>query len=335
MSRSPSPRVAVAPDAAFAYGATIMVRWLSVALALSLIGAPAAAQTSKKKPKTEAKPEAKVEKKKPKPRVEPEAEEEEEEEEPRPKRKRKRKAKVEDDPDEDTGEETRDAPKKKFVDEDESRERFLGKTRFGVGLLLGPALSTSNSEGKLTPLPFASLSFVINSKLSGPVYFRLEPSLGYLRRRSTVNVVRQVDASEFPDVKIRTEDIVNRVTALDFSIRNLLGYDYSPMLTGRVGFLLGLGTASTDAGACSGDNRSTGFLYGAHLTPLAVRIPAAGKFAEVGLAVEYRSQMIPRCDVPLKGNFEVDAGSIATFRPERVDTRFGSVAVALQGALLF
>lgn len=325
-------RVAVAPSAGFAYGAG-MVRWLSVALALSLIGAPAAAQTSKKKPKTEAKPEAKAEKK-PKPRVEPEAEEEEEEE-PRPKRKRKRKAKVEDDPGDDTGEETRDAPRKKFVDEDESKERFLDKTRFGVGLLLGPALSTSNSEGKLTPLPFASLSFVINGKLSGPVYFRLEPSLGYLRRRSEVNVVRQVDASEFPDVKIRTEDIVNRVTALDFTLRMLLGYDYTRTLTGRAGVLAGYGSAATDAEACSADNRSSGLVYGAHLTPLAVRIPAAGKFAEVGLAVEYRSQTIPRCDVPLKGNFEVEAGEIATFRPKRVDTQFGVVAVALQGALLF
>ena len=50
--------------------------------------------------------------------------------------------------------------------------------------------------------------------------------------------------------------------------------------------------------------------------------------------MEYRSQTIPRCDVPLKGNFEVNAGEIATFNPKRVDAQFGSVAVALQGALL-
>jgi hypothetical protein len=317
-----------------------MVRWLSLLLALSLIGSPAAAQTAKKKP---AKTETRAEKKprpEPKDENEPEVDEDEDEdEEPRPKRKKKKqkkrkaKAKSVDDEDEEP-EERKPAPEKEGGEERAFHEQ--GRTNLGAGLLLGPALSTSNSDKKLTPLPFLSLSFVVDRAISSTLYFRLEPSFGYLRRRLTVNVVRRVDASRFPDVKISTQDIVNKVNAFDFSLRGMLGLDHSKHLTSRLGGLVGFGTAATGAEECSDDNRSNSLVYGVHLTPLAYRSSAGGsRFFELGLSAELRSQTIPRCDVPLKGEFNVNAGEIATFKPKRVESQFTSVAVALQGALFF
>jgi hypothetical protein len=319
-----------------------MVRWLSVLLALSLIGSPAAAQTAKKKP---AKTETKADKKpRPEPRDEDEPEvdedeDEDEDEEPRPKRKKKKKKRKAKKPKPKDDEDEEPAESKPAPADGDAGDRGLhapGKTNLGAGLLLGPALSTSNSDKKLTPLPFLSVSFVIDRAISPKLYFRLEPSFGYLRRRSTVNVVRRVDASNFPDVKISTQDIVNKVNAFDFSLRAALGVDHSKNLTSRVGGLVGFGTAATGAEECSEDNRSNGLVYGLHLTPIAYRSPAGGsRFFEVGLAAELRSQTIPRCDVPLKGEFNVNAGEIANFRPKRVESQFTSVAVALQGALFF
>jgi hypothetical protein len=99
---------------------------------------------------------------------------------------------------------------------------------------------------------------------------------------------------------------------------------------------VGFATAATGAEECSGDNRSNGLVYGVHLTPIAYRASAGGsRFFELGLSAELRSQKIPRCDVPLKGEFNVNAGEIASFKPKRVESQFTSVAVALQGALFF
>ena len=294
-----------------------MVRWFSVALALSLVGAPAAAQAQKKPAKAGAKA---ADKKAPsKPRAEPEPEPE-----PAPKKKKRV---VEE-------EEEEEAPKPKPKPEPEA-QWDSSKSRHGLSLLLGPALSTNNSEGKLTPLPFAALAYSFHGSLGEALYFRLEPGIGYLRRRSTVNVVRRVDASDYPTVRISTEDIVNRVNAIDLSVRALLGYNYSKQFTGRVGLLAGLSTAATDAEACSGDNRSTGPIYGAHLTPIAARFVGAGSAFEIGLSAELRTRKIPRCDVPLKGEFQVNAGEIATFRPKKIEADFATVTVALQGAIFF
>lgn len=291
-----------------------MVRMLGATLVLSLMGAPAMAQTSKKKNPTKV--ETTIEADKSEPESEPEPE-------PEPKKKSKKRSSEE--------EEVRDEKKEEAAPETPDSKKFIP----GVSLLLGPALSTNNSGGKLTPLPFASLAFSLDSALGKAWYFRLEPSLGYLRRKSTVNVIRRVDASKYPTVKVQTEDLVNRVTAIDFSIRAMMGYHYTENLTGRVGLLFGLSSASTSAEDCSSDNRTTKAIYGAHLTPIAKRISLGKSKLEIGISAELRSQTLPRCDVPIKGEFEVKAKEIATFTPKRVDASLTSVAVALQGAFFF
>lgn len=308
----------VALSAGLAYVAR-MFRWLSVALALSLLVAPAAAQP-KKKP---AKPTPVVEEKAPEP-------------EPKPKPKKRPMP----DPDEDD-----EPPKKEAPVESKSDEAWASGTRFGVGLLLGPALSTNNAEGKLTPLPFFNLNLAIDARFGGRLYFRAEPGLSMLRRTSTVRVVRKVDATEKDETgkvapTVTVEDISNKVTSYDVSVRALLGFDYTRTLTGRVGVVVGVNSAATGAvpnepEICSSNASTKGLVYGLHLTPLAARFPVGKMMVEGGLGVDLRSQQIPRCDVPLKGDFTVNAGEVAVFTPKIVDSALTVTVVGLQGAILF
>jgi hypothetical protein len=286
-------------------------------LALSLAAGPAMAQTPKKKaPKVEAKNKAE-------PKSEPP---------PQPPPKKKKRV-IEEEEIEDG-----EAPPKK---EEAAKEGWAeARTHYGVGLLVGPALSTNNASGSVALLPHGSLAFVLDHRLGASAYVRFEPTVGLLRRRSTVNVVREVDTTRQPPL-IRTEDIVSTVTSLDASLRLLLGYDYAASWTGRVGVLGGLNTASTAStsargeAVCTDDNRSTGLLYGAHLTPVAYRGVSGRRAFEIGISAELRSQTIPRCDVPFKNDFVVNEGERALFRPKKVDTPFTVVAVGLQGVFFF
>lgn len=209
------------------------------------------------------------------------------------------------------------------------------KTHLGASLILGTALSSKNKSGSITPLfPFISLGFVIDLGLGGPLYLRLEPSVGYLRRTSEVDTIRQIDARQ-DELIITKQKIVNRVNAIDFTLRPMLGYDYTPHLTGRLGLLLGLSTAGTGAESCSSAPRTSSFLYGGHLTPVAYRIDQGSRAIEVGLSVEVRSQKIPQCGVDLNGSYSVPKGYVATFTPKISADPLTVVAVGAQAAVLF
>jgi len=292
--------------------------WLLAAVA-ALLAAPAPAAAQAKKPtkgapKVEEKPAPKPE---PKPKKKPEPEPEPE-------------------------------PEPKPLDDGKlEKPATHDKGRVGVALQLGLPLSRSNAEKKITPLPLSGgLTGLIDVHLDQKVYLRVEPGLTLLRRNSTVRVVHKVDASNAPTkTTIVTEDISNKVLSIDLSVRLLLGYDYTRLdpktvLTGRAGALVGFNSAKTGARptepeTCSTSSRSSGAVYGLHLAPIAARFIGESKSFEVGLTTELRSQKIPRCDVPLSGEFTVNPGEVATFTPKIIDSQLTVVVVGLQGALLF
>lgn len=223
---------------------------------------------------------------------------------------------------------------------------WRSRMHYGPALQLSMALSRNNAGKSLTPLPLLALGFAFDIPVDGGFYVRLEPSLGVLWRSSKIQVVREIDARQYDpndparsdpsNIVITTQELTNKVTHLSFTARALAGYDYTPTLTGRAGFLLGYGTAGTGASACSDDNRVGAGVYGLHLTPVAYRHEVDRTASvEVSLVGELRWQTVPRCDVPLKGGYDVPAGAVATFNPQVVRASLPVGVIGLQGAVLF
>jgi hypothetical protein len=186
-------------------------------------------------------------------------------------------------------------------------------TTFGGGLLLGMVFSSNNDSPYKLISPELGAQFVIDTVLNKGLYLRIEPTLSTFGRTASREAVvsaagpktNPVTGAAVP-ARIVQETITNRTRLVEIAPRVMLGYDFTPMLTARLGLILGVSLAKTSTSInetasddCQDIPLRSGLVYGAALNPISVRFGKGKQTFELGLLLAVSKRTTSSCSRPL------------------------------------
>jgi hypothetical protein len=175
----------------------------------------------------------------------------------------------------------------------------------GFGLELGFAKSKSFS-------PWLAGHVAIDVGFDSPIYLRFEPTVGYFQRSLQLRKVPVSIDTRPTDVEVVLQDIPNQVSSLAFFMRALVGIDFSPQVSTRLGPILGMTANSLSQGVCE-SKQSNSLLFGGSWQAANVRMGTAKQF-EIGIGLDFLIHKIPKCDrASPEGLFTPEANAITTF----------------------
>ena len=209
------------------------------------------------------------------------------------------------------------------------------RSRMGVGLALGAAVSRANKDSSVTFLsPSVGVRGAYDVPLSPGFSLRIEPELATFSRKSKLVAPIEVDTRVTPPT-ITNEEIVTNVREITLSVAGLGAVEYGGKFASRLGLLLGVARASATASAqrdpCPTTSK-TGAVFGLRAHPFTARF---GAF-EGGVTADYVWVPMLRCDVgDLSGGLSFPSNADSKLVPKAISSTLAVGIVGLSGTYFF
>ena len=209
--------------------------------------------------------------------------------------------------------------------------------RWGVGGELGLVLSRANSDGALKLLsPYFGIHGAFDVGLTRRVYLRIDPTVATFSRSSEVpnvpNALNAPSADPSTWTLYRYASVATKLRLIELLARVEAGYDFTPMLTSRLGVLAGMAILSAKGDICS-PSTEPGLVYGLSLHPIAARF-GEKRNVEVALGVDYTSVPVKRCTTSVPDGYVPVVNALNQFQPVLLRDRIGVGTVALGATYL-
>ena len=204
--------------------------------------------------------------------------------------------------------------------------------RWGFGGELGVVLSRANSDGALKLLsPAFGLHAALDLGLTRKLYLRVDPTLATFSRSSEVpnvpNALNAPSADPATWTLFRYSSVATKLRLIELFTRVEAGWDFTPTLTSRVGFLVGMAVLSAKGDICA-SSTDLGVVYGLSLHPIAMRF-GEKRALEVALGVDYASVPVKRCTTSVPDGYVPVVNALNQFQPVLLRDRIGVGTVGL------